>query len=44
MNREEIIDVLQDDKLVDYIQPWLLEYTTNIINMKNKVNKKMRYE
>ena len=26
MTKEEIVDALQDDKLVDYIQPWLLKY------------------
>lgn len=31
MNREEIINTLQDDKLVDYIQPWLLEYIVNFV-------------
>ena len=38
MTKEEIIDALQDDKLVDYIQPWLLEYIVNftILNYKNE--------
>lgn len=31
MSREEIIDTLQDDKLIDYIQPWLLEYIVNFV-------------
>ena len=31
MSKEEIIDALQDDKLVDYIQPWLLEYIVNFV-------------
>ena len=31
MTREEIIDTLQNDKLVDYIQPWLLEYIVNFV-------------
>ena len=31
MNKEEIIDALQDDKLVDYIQPWLLRYIVDFV-------------
>ena len=31
MSREEIIDTLQDDKLVDYIQPWLLKYIVKFV-------------
>ncbi len=31
MNKEEIVDALQDDKLVDYIQPWLLNYIVNFV-------------
>lgn len=31
MTKEEIVDALQDDKLVDYIQPWLLEYIVNFV-------------
>ena len=32
MTKEEIVDALQDDKLVDYIQPWLLNYIVNFDN------------
>ena len=38
MNREEIIDALQDDKLVDYIQPWLLKYIVNFVILNYKEN------
>jgi superfamily II DNA or RNA helicase len=38
MSREEIIDALQDDKLVDYIQPWLLEYIVNFVILNYKEN------
>ncbi len=31
MNRDEIVDALQDDKLVDYIQPWLLKYIVDFV-------------
>ena len=31
MSKEEIVDALQDDKLVDYIQPWLLKYIVNFV-------------
>lgn len=31
MTKEEIVDALQDDKLVDYIQPWLLEYIVKFV-------------
>ena len=31
MTKEEIVDALQDDKLVDYIQPWLLNYIVNFV-------------
>ena len=31
MSKEEIIDALQDDKLIDYIQPWLLEYIVKFV-------------
>jgi len=31
MSKEEIIDTLQDDKLVDYIQLWLLKYIVDFV-------------
>ena len=31
MTKEEIVNALQDDKLVDYIQPWLLEYIVKFV-------------
>lgn len=31
MNKEEIVDTLQDDKMVDYIQPWLLKYIVDFV-------------
>ena len=31
MSKEEIVDALQDDKLVDYIQPWLLKYIVDFV-------------
>lgn len=31
MTRSEIIDALENDKLVDYIQPWLLEYIVKFV-------------
>jgi len=31
MTKEEIVDALQDDKLVDYIQPWLLRYIVDFV-------------
>jgi len=31
MTRQEIIDALEDDKMVDYIQPWLLEHIVNFV-------------
>ena len=38
MSKEEIIDALQDDKLIDYIQPWLLEYIVNFVILNYKEN------
>ena len=31
MSKEEIVDILQEDKLVDYIQPWLLKYIVDFV-------------
>ena len=31
MTRSEIINALENDKLVDYIQPWLLEYIVKFV-------------
>lgn len=31
MTREEIIDVLGDDKMLDYMQRWQLEYIVNFV-------------
>ena len=31
MTKEEIVDALQYDKLVDYIQPWLLKYIVDFV-------------
>jgi len=38
MTKEEIVDALQDDKLVDYIQPWLLEYIVKFVIENYKEN------
>jgi len=38
MTKEEIVDALQDDKLVDYIQPWLLKYIVNFVIENYKEN------
>lgn len=38
MTKEEIVDALQDDKLVDYIQPWLLKYIVDFVIEKYKEN------
>lgn len=36
MSKQEIIEALEYDKMVDFIQPWLLEYIVNftILNYK----------
>ena len=31
MTRSEIINALENDKLVDYIQPWLLKYIVKFV-------------
>lgn len=31
MSKEEIVDALQDDKFIDYIQPWLLRYIVDFV-------------
>ena len=41
MTKEEIVDALQDDKLVDYIQPWLLEYIVKFVIENYKEDEQM---
>ncbi len=38
MTNQEIIDALENDKLVDYIQPWLLEYIVNFVILNYTAN------
>jgi len=38
MTKNEIVDALQDDKLVDYIQPWLLKYIVDFVIENYKEN------